>query len=205
MNGQENLIKLNNKDSTILGRIFYRIYKILNNLKGERTNMKNSRWLSLIAGVLLIISSIFVFRHPIANLVTLAFLLSFTMLVSGIAEIAAFFTLPKEDKKRAWTLVSGILTVIISLWLLSSSFIEMSMMMPTIFAFWIMMSGITRMVAGIQLKETGFTVLGIIGIIVGFILLYHPLFSGLMMSGMIAGVFMYQGIVSITSFFTSKK
>lgn len=56
--------------------------------------MKNSRWLSLIAGVLLIISSILSLDIPLANLVTLAFLLSFTMLVSGIAEIAAFFTLP---------------------------------------------------------------------------------------------------------------
>ena len=57
--------------------------------------MKNSRWLSLIAGVLLIISSIFVFRHPTANLVTIAFLLSFTMLMSGIAAITSFFTSKK--------------------------------------------------------------------------------------------------------------
>lgn len=134
----------------------------------------------------------------------MAFILSFIMLFNGVSEIILYFTEKKENKKT-WTLVNGILTTLIAIWLLTSSFSEMALILPTIFAFWIMTSGTIRLVAGLQLKETLFTVLGILGIILGFILLYHLLFSGVMISYMVAGTFMYQGIVAIVSSFSKDK
>ncbi len=166
--------------------------------------MKKGKWILCLGGVLLILSSFFIFQRPIANLVTMAFVLSFIMLFNGVSEIILYFTEKKENKKT-WTLINGILTVLIAIWLLTSSFVEMTLVLPTIFAFWIMMSGTIRLVTGIHVKETLLTILGIIGIILGFILLYHPLFSGLMISYMVAGTFLYQGIVAIVSAFSTKE
>ncbi len=174
--------------------------------------MKAFRWFVLVAGVLLMIVGMLMMFTPIANLMTMAFFISIAILLSGISEIIHWFHSPK-GQRTAWMLMSGLLSTLLGLWIIigQGTIANIAVILPFMFAFWVMFGGVIRTVGSITMKNQGESrwkwvmASGIIGILYGFLLLNHPLFAAGMLSFMIALLFFYQGINSIIIFFALKR
>ncbi len=140
------------------------------------------RVLSVIAGVLLIIAGIICLCNQETAILSVGLLLGIFMLVSGIVQIIMFVRGREMYFSSAWLLLDGILTVLLSLFLLfNRAFTLLSL--PMLFALWLLFSGVSRIVAAVDLRALGsrrwgwILALGIILLVVGFIGLMDPWLS----------------------------
>ena len=81
--------------------------------------MKFSNRLSLfLAGVVFVLLGLFLFTNPVANLVAYSWWIAFGLLVSSIAAILGYFSVPKELRSPAH-LFQGIVNLLLArcLWL----------------------------------------------------------------------------------------
>ncbi|MET3644392.1 HdeD family acid-resistance protein [Streptococcus gallinaceus] len=168
---------------------------------------KNWKWLLLLAGIFSVLAGFQMLMNPAISLASMTILFAIVFTVQGISEIINHF---KAEEKYDWNLFDGIVTLIIALILFSSSFIEMVRFVPFIISFWALTDGITKTLVGFKIRKSDDSIgnpllaLGILGIIVGLIMLGHPLMTGLFISYTIAFFFIYQGIVALIRFFKVK-
>ena len=162
------------------------------------------RVLSVIAGVLLIIAGIICLCNQETAILSVGLLLGIFMLVSGIVQIIMFVRGREMYFSSAWLLLDGILTVLLSLFLLfNRAFTLLSL--PMLFALWLLFSGVSRIVAAVDLRALGsrrwgwILALGIILLVVGFIGLMDPWLS-VQALGVTLGIsFILEGIDSIVN------
>ena len=165
---------------------------------------KKLSWLSILAGVLSILAGFYLMANPALILRSFTFLFALIFMVNGISDIIKYFS---ADEKSGWDLFTGVMTVLLSIWLFSGTVT----FIPFIFAFWALFTGISKTIMSFEVKKVdkklGSTLLwtGILGIIAGIIMMGHPLMTGIFVTYTIAFVFIYQGIVSIILYFKSKK
>ena len=161
-----------------------------------------SRFLWAIAGVCLIIAGIFCIGNPGAALSTMSLFLGLAMLISGIVDIVIFAKGRGVMYGSGWFLVDGILTVILSLFLLFNQTFT-TLTLPFIFGMWLLFSGITKFVDSFELKRFGvrgwgwFTALGVILALAGFLSFMDPVLSMLTLSMMLSFMLILQGVSSI--------
>ena len=161
-----------------------------------------SRVLWAIVGVCLIIAGIFCIGNPGAALSTMSLFLGLAMLISGIVDIVIFAKGRGVMYGSGWFLVDGILTVILSLFLLFNQTFT-TLTLPFIFGMWLLFSGITKFVDSFELKRFGvrgwgwFTALGVILALAGFLSFMDPVLSMLTLSMMLSFMLILQGVSSI--------
>ncbi len=168
-----------------------------------------ARVCSFIIGVLMAIMGIWVFATPIASLVSLALFMSAAVLFYGIYEIYLYFS---KAEASGWILASGILSCLLGLWLLFSQGATeaMTIALPFVFAFWILMAGVNRIVGSFALKELGshdwgwILAIGVLGVLFGFSLLFSPVVSALTLSVILGCVFFWQGISAVCLAFAKR-
>ena len=117
-------------------------------------NKTVSRVLWIVAGVLLIVAGGACMLHPGAALSGLSFLLGMAMLFSGAVDIMIFATAGSSIYGSGWFLVDGILTVLLSIFLLCNQMFTM-MTLPYILGMWLLFSGITKFVNSFDLRRFG--------------------------------------------------
>ncbi|HIV30019.1 MAG TPA: DUF308 domain-containing protein [Candidatus Pullichristensenella excrementipullorum] len=167
-------------------------------------NRGTLRTLSIVAGVLLIIAGIICLCHQETAALSAGILLGVFMLVSGVVEIALFIWGRDFYFGSAGLLLDGILTVLLSLFLLfNRAFTLLSL--PVLFAMWLMFSGVMRIVGSVELRALGMrrwgwiTLLGVILLAAGFIGLMDP-WLGVQALGVTLGLcFILEGLDSIVS------
>lgn len=176
-----------------------------------KSTLKTINWFTLIAGILIAILGIVMLFTPLENLVTLAIFIGISMLISGISEIVSFCG-EEKGQRSGWLLASGIITTLFGVWtLFGRGTAALVAVLPFIFAVWIMTSSITRIAGSVSLKTEGFggwgwiLALGIIGTIFGFVLLFTPVLSGMIVAYSLAFMFISYGINSIVIFFRMRK
>ena len=96
-----------------------------------------SRTLWIIAGILLIVAGLFCIFKPDTIFYSLSFLLGFVMLISGIVDIVIFVSSHRFMAGSGWFLADGILTVLLSLFVLGNEWI-VTLTLPIIFGMWMM-------------------------------------------------------------------
>lgn len=166
-------------------------------------NKTVSRVLWIVAGVLLIVAGGGAcMLHPGAALSGLSFLLGMAMLFSGVVDIIIFATAGSSIYGSGWFLVDGILTVLLSIFLLCNQMFTM-MTLPYILGMWLLFSGITKFVNSFDLRRFGVrgwgwvTAFGLLMAAAGFLSFMDPLAAAVTLS-VLAGLFlMIQGVVSI--------
>lgn len=142
------------------------------------TDIKNWWWFT-IKGLLLIITGVAIFSRPLEGYVGLSVLFSMVILGSGFAQI--FFASSNRDvlKGWGWTLASGILDVVIGIFLLTFPLVTMATL-PFILGFWLLFRSFYLVGASFDLKDLGVTDWGwllfggIVSSILGFFVLYYP-------------------------------
>ena len=161
-----------------------------------------SRVLWVIAGVLLVIAGIACLRNLGAALTSMTAILGIAMLFSGIVDIVIFATAHNDMAGSGWFLLDGILTVLLSLFVLGNGWFT-ALTLPFIFGMWLIFSGITKFVNSFDLQRLGvrgwgwFTAIGVLLACAGFFSFLSPIASLVAMTTVVGVFLIQQGIASI--------
>ena len=159
-------------------------------------------WLSLITGILFIITGFWVFRTPVESYLMLAVLFSVVFFVNGIIEIYTAISERKETDGWGWILAGGILDLIIGFILMTYPAISISIL-PFIVGFGLMFRSIMAIGISInmqiyEVKNWGWMLFfGIIGLLFSIFLLMNPVIAGLSIVVWTAMAFLVIGFYKI--------
>ena len=165
-------------------------------------NQTVSRVLWILAGVLLIIAGVICLINPGAAWTTLSLYLGISMLLSGVIDIVIFARGNRYMAGAGWFLLDGILTVLLSLFLLFHQAFTM-LTLPLIFGMWLLYSGVSKFVNSFELRRLGvpgwgcFTALGILLAVVGFFSFWDPVSQLFALSFLVGILLIFQGVSSI--------
>ncbi|HLR33584.1 MAG TPA: DUF308 domain-containing protein [Fodinibius sp.] len=156
----------------------------------ENTDLNNTQkpgkhwYLPLIIGILFILIGLWVFLTPAASYLALSMLFAATFVVSGLLGITYAISNHRRLSGWGWSLAAGIAELLIGILLLSRP--ELTVIILALFVgFAIMFRSITAIVWSFELKKIGVSnwgtllVLGILGALFAFIMLWNPILAGL--------------------------
>ena len=167
--------------------------------------VKNSikHWyLLLIIGILFVGLAFLSFSRPLDTYLTLAVLFGAVFLVSGFLEVIFSIANSKEIDNWGWSLISGLLTLIVGLILVAHPGITM-VTLPFIVGFAMLFKSIGAIGHAIDLKkykvaDWGYLLtMGILGTLFSIFIIWHPLAGGLAVSVWIGLTFLIIGLYSI--------
>lgn len=173
---------------------------------------KTFRVLNILAGVLLIASGIYCLCNQDVAVLSAGVLLGIFMLISGIIEIVVFAGTSGLLIGSGWLLLDGVLTVILSLFLLFNQWFTL-LSLPFLFTLWLLFSGISRFVSAFDLRALGVRAwgwvlaLGILLMAGSFICMMDPWVSVTAIGVTVGLVFLLEGVSAIvcTCVFETKK
>lgn len=102
------------------------------------------------AGILLIAAGVYCLCNEDVAVLSAGLMLGIFMLAAGLAEIVVFAGTSGVLIGSGWLLLDGVLTVIMSLFLLFNQWFTL-LSLPFIFTVWLMFSGISRFVSAFDL------------------------------------------------------
>ena len=171
---------------------------------------KTFRVLNILAGVLLIASGIYCLCNQDVAVLSAGVLLGIFMLISGIIEIVVFAGTSGLLIGSGWLLLDGVLTVILSLFLLFNQWFTL-LSLPFLFTLWLLFSGISRFVSAFDLRALGVRAwgwvlaLGILLMAGSFICMMDPWVSVVAIGVTVGIVFILEGVSAIICACISKK
>ena len=115
---------------------------------------KTVRILNIVAGILLIAAGIYCLCNEDVAVLSAGLMLGVFMLAAGIAEIVVFAGTSGVLIGSGWLLLDGVLTVIMSLFLLFNQWFTL-LSLPFLFTVWLIFSGISRFVSAFDLHALG--------------------------------------------------
>lgn len=163
---------------------------------------KSVRVLNIAAGVLLIAAGVYCLCNQDIAVLSAGLLLGLFMLVSGVIEIAVFAGTSGVLIGSGWLLLDGVLTVIMSLFLLFNQWFTM-LSLPFLFTIWLLFSGISRFVSAFDLRALGVRAwgwvlaIGILLIVGGFVCMMDPWVSVVAIGVTVGLVFILEGVSAI--------
>ena len=163
---------------------------------------KTVRILNIVAGILLIAAGIYCLCNEDVAVLSAGLMLGVFMLAAGIAEIVVFAGTSGVLIGSGWLLLDGVLTVIMSLFLLFNQWFTL-LSLPFIFTVWLMVSGISRFVSAFDLHALGVRgwgwvlAVGILLMAAGFICMMDPWVSVAAVGVTVGLVFLLEGISAI--------
>lgn len=167
-------------------------------------------YVPLVIGIIFIGVGILTFTSPLTSLVALGFLFSLAFIFGGLAEIV--FAVSNRDQLAnwGWSLAFGIFTLVVGILL----FLDPALSIATLsfyVGFVILFRSISAIGYAIDLKRygssswVGLLILGIIGSIFAFLLLWNPLFAGMSVVLLVALSFIFGGLFNIIFAFQLKR
>ena len=163
---------------------------------------KSMRVLNIISGVLLIAAGIYCLCNQNVAAMTAGLMVGMFMLISGVIEIVVFASTSGLLFGSGWLLLDGVLTVILSLFLLFNQWFTM-LSLPFLFTLWLLFSGISRFVSAFDLRALGVRgwgwvlTIGILLMVAGFICMMDPWVSVAAIGLTVGLVFLLEGVSSI--------
>ena len=171
---------------------------------------KSVRVLNIAAGVLLIAAGVYCLCNQDIAVLSAGLLLGLFMLVSGVIEIAVFAGTSGVLIGSGWLLLEGVLTVIMSLFLLFNQWFTL-LSLPFLFTIWLLFSGISRFVSAFDLRALGVRAwgwvlaIGILLIVGGFVCMMDPWVSVVAIGVTVGLVFILEGVSAIVCACISKR
>lgn len=167
-------------------------------------------WMSLVTGLLLVATAIYMFANPATPLAVLGFVFSVTVLLGGVFELIRYFGALKPAR-TGWDLINGILTVVIGLILLTASAGAQATYIPTIVGVWLVAWALIRLMTAQGMKYLSyaagrhlqFSAIG--SLVLGLLVLLFPMFFGAVAVWLIALVLLVAGLVFVGDFFVSRR
>ena len=167
-------------------------------------------YIPLILGILFILCGIGVIMSPQDSYLTLSILFSLSFLVSGIIE--TFFALQNTKNLNGWGwyLVSGLISLIMGIFLLMYPALSMSIL-PLVVGFTLLFRSFELLGFAFEEKEAGvlnwgnLAIVSVLSIILSFILIANPVFTSISLVVFTGLAFISTGISSVILSFNLKK
>ena len=167
-------------------------------------------WMSLVTGLLLVATAIYMFANPATPLAVLGFVFSIAVLLGGVFELVRYFGALKPAR-TGWDLINGILTVVVGLILLTASAGAQATYIPTIVGVWLIAWALIRLMTAQGVKYLSyaagrhlqFSAIG--SLVLGLLVLLFPMFFGTVAVWLIALVLLVAGLVFVGDFFVSRR
>lgn len=182
-----------------------------------RTNFLNSikdtikHWyIPLLVGIFFVIISIVVFASPASSLLTLSIFFALSFLFGGLSEVIFSFANRKQLDNWGWTLAFGVITFVVGILMLINPGLSVTALAFYV-GFILLFRSISAIGFAMDIKSygsknwAGLLILGIIGTIFSFILIWNPIFAGMSVVILIALSFLFAGLFSIYFSFQLKR
>ena len=186
-----------NKYNSFIIRLYY--------IGGIEMKFSN-RLLLFLAGVVFVLLGLFLFTNPVANLVAYSWWIAFGLLVSSIAAILGYFSVPKELRSPAH-LFQGIVSLLLALYLVAYGFVTLPVVIPTILGIWLIVEAIIVFFKGNRLGLI-FPIIGnhimwvaLLVFLLGLVILFNPVATGVFVVYVIAFSFLVTGFTYIIEAF----
>lgn len=161
------------------------------------------RVLTIISGILMIMTAAFCFMNPGQTFLVLAFIVGVVMVLNGIIHTLAYLVgrgLHNKGDNNGWILADALITLILGILILCNQLV-VDAAVPMVFGIWMVVSGILRVEASTHInrnkKNANFRITlitGLVTILVGVFGFVNPLLSWIG-TAILVGVFMLvQGI-----------
>ncbi|MEG0158608.1 MAG: DUF308 domain-containing protein [Carnobacterium sp.] len=164
-------------------------------------------WGYFVLGILFILVSLISFQNPASNLIAIVAVFGISAILKGIFEIVVRRKSHKNiGTKSTHLIVIGILDIVIGLFLLFNMTASL-IALPYVFAFWFIFDSIGELMTSGAIKQLNFglywftIIINILGIAVGFMLLFNPISSALTLAFLVGFYFMVSGILYIVAAF----
>jgi len=178
-------------------------------LKLVKNSIKNW-YIPLIVGIVFILTGLYTFTTPAKSYLALAMIFSAAFILTGTAEVVFSFNNRKQVDNWGWTLVFGLITLIIGFIMIIRPEISIRTL-PLYVGFVILFRSIAAISYSIDLKNFGikhwgsllFT--GILGVLFSFVVIWNPLLGGLTIVVWTGMALITAGIYSVLLSFRLKK
>lgn len=161
------------------------------------------RILTIISGILMILTGAFCFMNPGQTFLVLAFIIGMVMVINGIIHSLAYFIgrgLHNKGDNNGWILTEALITLILGILILCNQLV-VDAAIPMVFGIWVVVSGILRIEASTHInkekKKTNFKttlITGILTVLLGVFGFINPMI-GWLSTAVLLGLFMLmQGI-----------
>ena len=166
-------------------------------------------WLA-IAGILLIGLGVICLMRPFETLLSVAWLIGFMTLLTGISKLVFTFRTQAFLPNGATRLLSAILLIILGCILLSNKLFVTSSL-PIIFAVWVVIEGVTIAVLSFDYKKFHFDfwwvllLIGIVAVVLGILGLRNPLVAANTLSALISIGIILLGVSYLVAVFGINK
>lgn len=186
-----------NKYNSFIIRLYY--------IGGIEMKFSN-RLLLFLAGVVFVLLGLFLFTNPVANLVVYSWWIAFGLLVSSIAAILGYFSVPKELRSPAH-LFQGIVNLLLALYLVAYGFVTLPVVIPTILGIWLIVEAIIAFFKGNRLGLI-FPIIGnhimwiaLLAFLLGLVILFNPVATSVFVVYVVAFAFLIVGFTYILDAF----
>lgn len=172
-------------------------------LAERMSNMRKTlHWLWLLSGIALIASGILAICMPEATLLTLAWIIGFTMLFEGLCAIGMYLQIGWLVPGSGLYLLDGVVTTILALFILCNKVVTASVL-PYLVCMWIIMIGVERILQSIDVKRMGdkywwiVLILGILAVVLGILSFVYPIISAVTLSVAVGVFLILHGVSNI--------
>jgi len=128
------------------------------------------RILEIIAGIIILVLGAYVLAYPGVAIATLIFFLSVGLIILGIASFVRIFSAGISGWRRLFNLILAVLLIIIAGYVIANPFIYGSLTLVYLLALALIFAGF----AAIARASPGMIIVGIIGIVLGFVVIIYP-------------------------------
>lgn len=167
-----------------------------------------ARWLSLIVGILLVISGVVHLLNPIESTIALIQLFSMILITIGVLRIIRYFS--SDIFRTGAFLIGGGLDIVLGI-IMFKNLETSALAFTSLIGFWVLFNGIIEIAAAIDFKHLEVKrwwltlITGILGIVFGFLLINSQLLSAIYLTSLVAMYLFISGISFISTFFALSK
>lgn len=160
-----------------------------------------ARWTFYISGAILIIAGIFAIFNPFAAVVSAAVLMGVGLLLSGINEAIAYFSI-KPEERPVWMLVMSGINLAMGVFFLLN--VGMAIITVTMLAgVWVLLSGFFRTYLSFQMKSAAvgnwwvMLASGLVMVLLGVLLFANPFAAAITVAAFMAISLISVGVLTI--------
>lgn len=157
------------------------------------------KWFRLLSGLAFILIAITMVVNPVNYLVNLSWFISLGLFISAISSLLNYLSLPRELKHPIY-LLDVLVNVIIAFYLFTRGFAVLPFVVPTILSLWLIFQAISLFIKGRRLSYvlpfvgSNVSWVAVLALILGLVLLFNPLGTGVFIIYLIAFAFFMVGI-----------
>ncbi|WP_165793042.1 HdeD family acid-resistance protein [Sphingobacterium haloxyli] len=154
-------------------------------------------YLPLIMGVLYALLGVWVFVTPLSSFLALTMFLSVGILILGIAELVYAVSNRKNLSNWGWSLIGGILNLLVGVCLLSNPGVS-ALMLSIFIGLWLLFRSVMAIINAFEFKHSGtkkwgwVLSTGILGVLFSALLLWNPVIAGVTV-----GIWIGIGLVTV--------